>query len=257
MRRNIISTAVAVVLQAAFGFSANPTLEFDHAWIMVTAGAPERTALEKAGFKISPNVNHHEGQGTSSVTAEFQNSFLELMWPDPNVSVAPGREAAVEKFRQRMLWRSSGWCPIGIGLRRAVAADTTPMPFPTWTISLPWMPPGSGIEMLTARDDTKSPSLFIPPRSLEVNESANREKIRRGAAEASMFAHPNKLQRITAIRLVSPKTYKPVEAITYLEKAGVFELRPGQEWLLELTFDNGKKRETKDLRPDLPLIVHY
>jgi hypothetical protein len=42
---------------------------------------PERTALEHAGLKISPNVNRHDGQGTASVTAEFLNAYIELLWP--------------------------------------------------------------------------------------------------------------------------------------------------------------------------------
>ena len=83
-------------------------LEFDHVWIVVTRDAPERAALEKAGLKISPDVNRHDGQGTASVTADFQNSYIELMWPDPTVSVAPGAERGVEKFKNRMNWRTSG-----------------------------------------------------------------------------------------------------------------------------------------------------
>jgi hypothetical protein len=36
-----------------------------HAWIVVAPGAPERAALEKAGFRIAPTVNRHDGQGTA------------------------------------------------------------------------------------------------------------------------------------------------------------------------------------------------
>src|SRR6266446_489148 len=94
-------------------------LEFDHVWIVVTRDAPlERVALERAGFKISPNINRNDGQGTASVSAEFLNAYIELMWPDPTVSVSPGAERGVEKFKNRMNWRTSGWCPIGIALHR-------------------------------------------------------------------------------------------------------------------------------------------
>ena len=67
-----------------------------------------------------------------------------------------------------MNWRTSGWCPIGIGLHRSGPA--TPLPFPTWTIAPDWMPKGTAIEILTARDDTKSPSFFIEPPVLAVKE---------------------------------------------------------------------------------------
>ena len=62
---------------------AAPELEFDHVWIVVSRDAPERAALERAGFKISPNINRNDGQGTASVSAEFLNVYIELMWPDP------------------------------------------------------------------------------------------------------------------------------------------------------------------------------
>jgi hypothetical protein len=141
--------------------SAAAELEFDHVWIVVSRDAPERAALERAGFKISPKVNRNDGQGTASVSSEFLNAYIELMWPDPTVSVAQGAERGVEKFKNRMNWRTTGWCPIGIALHRTGPGAT--LPFPTWSIAPDWMPKGTAIEILTARDDTKSPSFFIEP----------------------------------------------------------------------------------------------
>jgi hypothetical protein len=101
-------------------------LEFDHVWIVVNRDAPERFALERAGFKISPNINRNDGQGTASGSAEFFNAYIELMWPDSTVPVAPGAERGVEKFKNRMNWRTSGWCPIGIALHRTGRSTTLP-----------------------------------------------------------------------------------------------------------------------------------
>jgi hypothetical protein len=247
-----------MVLVAISSSAADPTptpsptgpaakLEFDHVWIVVTRDAPERSALERAGLKISPELNHHDGQGTASISAEFQNSYLELMWPDPTVSVAPGAERGVEKFKNRMNWRTSGWSPIGIGLHRSGLA--TPLPFPTWTIAPDWMPKGTAIEILTARDDTKSPSFFIEPPELAVKEKS---KIDKTASD-----HPLGVERVTAIQIIRPKEYQQVAAFTYLEKAGIFKSTEGKEWAIEITFDTGRKAQTKDLRPDLPLVIRY
>jgi len=38
-------------------------LEFDHVWIVVTSDAPERTALERAGLKISTGLLDAKGNG--------------------------------------------------------------------------------------------------------------------------------------------------------------------------------------------------
>ena len=250
------ATSFVLIVLVACAHAATPNLKFDHVWIVVHPDAPERVALERAGLQISPNVNHHDGQGTSSITAEFQNSYLELMYPDPKVSVAPGREAVVEKFRNRMLWRTSAWCPIGIGLRRT-STDKDSFPFPTWTVNMPWMPAGSGIEILTARDDTKSPSIFVEPSSLSVDEAKNIAAIKMKSGDAAVFQHPLGVQRITAVRLVSPSNYRPAPAVLYLEKVGLVTVQSGDEWLLELVFDGGKTGSSKDLRPDLPLRLRY
>jgi hypothetical protein len=232
--------------------SASPAkLEFDHVWIVVSRDAPERTALERAGLKISPGLNRNDGQGTASVAAEFLNSYLELMWPDPTVSVAPGAERGVEKFKNRMNWRKTGWSPIGIALHRV--GPSTPFPFPTWTIAPDWMPKGTAIEILTARDDTKSPSLFIEPAELAVKAT-----VKANSNDSSKASdHPLGVERVTEIRLIRPKEYRPADAFNYLEQAGIFRSSEGTEWAVELTFDAGRKGQTKDLRPDLPLVLHY
>lgn len=244
-------TCVALFLWVSPAFAA-AELEFDHVWIVVTRAAPERAALERAGLKISPGVNRHDGQGTASMTADFQNSYIELMWPDPTVPVAPGAERGVEKFKNRMNWRTSGWCPIGIGLHRV--GTPSPLPFPTWTIAPDWMPKGTAIEILTARDDTKSPSFFIEPDALAMKEKG---KFDNNESNAGGLHHEIGVQRITEIRLVRPKGYQPVAAFTYLEKARIFQSSEGNEWAVEITFDGGRKSQTKDLRPDLPLVIHY
>lgn len=240
-------TATAAEPSATPSPTATETgLVFDHVWIVVTRDAPERSALERAGLKISPGVNRNDGQGTAAISVEFQNAYVELMWPDPTVSVAPGAERGVEKFKNRMNWRTSGWSPLGIALHRA--GSNTPLPFPTWTIAPDWMPKGTAIEILTARDDTKSPSFSIEPPELAVKEKAQ---------QARASDHAIGVKQITAISLVRPKEYQPSPAFTYLETAGIFKSKEGTEWAVEITFDGGRKAQSKDLRPDLPLIIRY
>jgi hypothetical protein len=253
MRPKVVFFA-AVVTATFMRMATSAELEFDHVWIVVTRDPPERAALERAGLKISPDVNRHDGQGTASITAEFLNAYLELMWPDPTVSVAPATARAVEKFNNRMNWRTSGWCPIGIGLHRSGPA--TALPFPTWTVAPDWMPKGTAIEILSARDDTKSPSFFIEPPVLSVKEEANR-KLPENDPKRVVFQHPIGVERVTALQIIRPKEYQPVAAFTYLETAGIFKSSEGKEWAIEITFDGGRKARAKDLRPDLPLIIHY
>jgi hypothetical protein len=243
--RIAILMALAAVNTAA---RVPPRIQFDHVWIMVSPNAPERAALERAGFQIAKDVNRHEGQGTASITVEFENSYLELMWPDSTVPVEPGLERAAEKFRQRMRWRTSGWCPIGVGLRRTTLSNDA-LPFPTWTWTAEWMPKGSVMEMLTPRDDTHSPALYLEPPGL----TNTGEQAKRG----SLYHHSIGSRRITAVRLISPKTYQPIASLKYLQAQHLLTVHQGDEWLLELTLDGGRQTKSRDLRPHLPLVVRY
>src|SRR5215471_1689334 len=251
-RRSLKSiTIFASTLLSVVGVSAAASgqqLAFDHVSIMVSPGAPERRALEQGGLQISPDVNRNEGQGTASIAVEFQNSYLELVWVDASVSVKPSLEVAAQKFRNRMAWRTSGWCPFGIASRRTTDQDLT-LPFPTWSWTADWMPKGAEMVMLTPREDTRSPALYIEPRALTDQDKQ--------AALAARFHHPLGVHRITSVRLASPKTYQPIAPLSHLRRERILRLDQGEQWLLDLSFDGGKKKKSKDLRPDLPLILRY
>jgi len=64
-RLGTLLLALAGILPASA--VAQSQIEFDHIWIVVSPNAPERVALERAGLQISPDVNHHDGQGTASI----------------------------------------------------------------------------------------------------------------------------------------------------------------------------------------------
>jgi len=248
--RKSLSIALAAFLVSVSGIASaprHPKLEFDHVWIVVSPNAPERAALERAGFQISPQVNRHDGQGTASIIVEFDNAFLELLWPDPTVAVVPGLERGAEKFRKRILWRTSGWCPLGFRFRRTGGSGEA-FPFPTWSVSAPWMGKSS-MEMLTPRDDTQSPSLSVSARDAT--------DMREQAARASLYRHPLGVHKITGVTLIAPKAYQPIPPLTFVQSEGAVNVAQGEEWAVELTFDGGKKKKSKDLRPDLPLVIHY
>jgi hypothetical protein len=230
-------------------------VELDHIWLVVSPGAPERVTLERAGFRVAPQVNRHEGQGTASVTVEFDNSFLELLWPDDSVRVSPGSEIAAYKFRRKMAWKTSGWSPIGIGLRRTLTSPDS-LPFPTWPITAQWMRPGEALAMLTPRADSLGPSVWVVPRSMAVSEDSVARAVRADSAQAWTHAHPIGVHRLTAVQVTAPtRGLTPVTQV--VNHLGAARFEPGEHWLLELTFDNGARHLTKDLRPGLPLVIRY
>jgi hypothetical protein len=234
--------------------AGSPPLALSHAWIVVTTGAPERRSLEKAGFRIAPTVNRHDGQGTASVTVELLNGFLELIYPDPTVPVSPAFQAGAEKFRLKSAWRESGYSPIGIVFDRT---DATPekFPFATWKISADWMEPGAFIEMLTPKELPKAVSLSISSHA-HTSESENATRAS-DPVRGQLFLHSNGARRLTGLRVVAPNANGFPPAASYLADRGLIKFDVGQKWLLDVTLDNGRQGISKNLEPDLPMIIHY
>src|SRR5258705_1748645 len=174
MRASRFAGLLVAATAAAFTAEA-PPLVLSHSWIVVTTGAPERSALEKAGFRIAPTVNRHEGQGTAAVMVDLLSGYLELIYPDPAVPVSPALQAGAAKFRLKSAWRETGYSPIGIVFDRT---PTTPerLPFATWRISPEWMEKGTFMEMMTPKEMPKAISLSISSHPASTRE---REKDRK------------------------------------------------------------------------------
>lgn len=233
----------------------SPPLVLSHAWIVVTTGAPQRTVLEKAGFRIAPNVNRHDGQGTASVTVEFLNGFLELMYPDPTVPVSSALKVGAEKFRMKSEWRQTGYSPIGIVFDRT-SATPEKFPFATWKISAEWMDKGTFIEMLTPREMPKAVSLSISSHAESTREREN-EILARDAVKGAMFLHPNGARRLTKFRVIAPNAESLPPSASYLAGHGLITFEIGKQWLLDVTLDEGKQGIQKNLEPELPLVIRY
>lgn len=250
---------VAAAPAAGDGAATSPphtkSLQVDHLMIHVSAGAPERAALERAGFRIAPEVQAHEGQGSASVMVELQNGFLELAWRDTNVSVAPGLGLVATRFRRMGEWRTSGWSPFGIGLRRAPGAPDS-LPFPTRAVRAQWMEPGIAIEIISASGDTLGPRLWVVPRSMAASGRPNSESERRRLSNRAAFLHPNGARTITAVKLMLPGGVS-APATQIVAQHSPVEFARGEGWLLEVTFDGGRKGTSRDLRPVLPLLCRF
>jgi Glyoxalase-like domain len=234
--------------------SSTRPLALSHAWIVVPTGAPQRTVLEKAGFRIAPTINRHDGQGTASVSVEFLNGFFELIYPDPTVPVSPASKVGAEKFRLKSEWRYTGYSPIGIVFDRTKATPEK-FSFSTWRVSADWMEKDTFIEMLTPREMPKALSLSIS--SHPQNPESENAKLARDPVKGAMFQHPNGARRLTAVRVVAPSAESLPPSTTYIASHGLLKFDVGDQWLLELTLDNGKQRVTKNFQPDLPLVIHY
>ena len=231
-----------------------PPLVLDHVIIFVAEGAPERAALEKAGFTIAPTVNRHDGSGTASITVEFLNGFLELLYRDHTVPVTPGRERVPDIFEGLSNWRTNGQSPFGLQLARTASAPAE-FPFPTVKVHSEWMQPGENLELLTPSDRPQQLRLTVPPQATDI---AANERLAADPVKGAMFRHPTGAQRITSVEIVAPRQDRLPEApAAYVEQAGAAKFTIGPAWRMILTLDGGRQGKSADLNPTLPLLVKY
>jgi hypothetical protein len=249
--RNRLSLFVVAML---IGNSASATaqtrlVELDHVYIVVSPGAvKEIEALRSAGFTVGTRVARHDGQGTASVSAMFENAYLELLWVDSTVAVRPGNEKTAEWFKGAAAWRSTGRSPIGIGLRR-VAGTTAALPVPVKRDSGEWMRPGEVIELLTPDSETLASDLFVVPPSMAVPSWIAQLRERR----PEWLRHERGGREITLARAHGRSAHRP-KAFALLEPTRV-EFVTGYGVLLELHIDGGRSDAVTDLRPLLPLVI--
>lgn len=152
-------------------------------------------------------------------------------------------------------WRETGYSPIGIVFDRTTGTPEH-LPFDTWRVSADWMEKGTFIEMMTPREMPQAVSLSISPHPAGTREGEH-EAMPRDPVQQAMFLHPNGARRLTGLRVVTPNPDRLPPAASYLARYRLVRFDTGSRWLLEVTLDNGKQGVTKDLEPDLPMVIHY
>ena len=214
------------------------SVELDHVFICCDIGAPEAALLVKGGLREGSS-NTHPGQGTANRRFSFANAYLELLW------VSDPAEAQTEAVLPTGLWehwsrRSSGPCPFGLVFRPG-ADSVAEAPFPTWSYGPAYLPSGFSIEV--GRDTALSePQLFYLPFAR-----------RRDPSGREPTAHAAGIDRITRVSVSTLSQDEPSETLLLALAPGLFTIRRGPAYLLELGFD-GKRGASLDLRPDLPLL---
>jgi len=253
MKPTVLAFALLAALIPPQTPTADSPVELDHVFLWVTPGAPERAALERLGFRISPVINRHDGQGTASCTVEFVNGFLELIWPDS--SVAAANPAVTARFVKRMEWGATGFSPVGVGLRpTAIGRDS--LPFPTWPLVSDWLPKGSAILRMTPLTDSLGAMLFLSPAALVTPPDSNLAWLIRRDARGEALRHPNGCRTITGLRVIAPERGLN-DATTRLDRWNVAKFARGEAWCVELTLDRARLGKVADLRPTLPLVLKY
>lgn len=235
----------AFVLSAAgpAGSSAQ-SVAVDHVFVFVSADAPEGRVLEDAGFVIMPDTSRHVGQGTASLSVMFENAYLELIWVDDAEEFAAVGLGMPERRADPV------GSPFGLGLKQTGIAGE--IPFATDPYESEWMGDMDPIRMARWAGSVAEPLIFVVPEALRWDRALAQEP-----TLARFADHDLELSRLTSVRLVGPGVTTASGALGALVDAGVVQVEEGDRHTAHLTFDGGTRGETLDLRPTLPVVLHY
>lgn len=221
-----------------------PAVEIDHVFVMTAFAAPEARRLADLGLREGSS-RRHPGQGTSNRRFFFANAMLELVWVDDIADATCGPAAGL-CLAERWAQRSCSASPFGIGLRPARGQPRV-APFPAWD----YLPPYSPLVMPVAQSSRQigEPLLFFIPFHWRMDELP--------AAEREPIEHPLGVRELTSVRVHVQKMSTPSLSMQRVVATGALQIEAGTESLMELGFDDGRRGGRADLRPILPLVLHW
>lgn len=219
------------------------SLELDHVFVLVSAGAPEAERLVEFGLlEGEPNV--HPGQGTANRRFFFRHGMLELLYVRDEAE-ARAKEVAPLRLWERWSGRQSGASPFGICFRTARAVKPE-LPFPHWRYRPPFLH-RQRFEVAESSSRVEEPLLFHIPFATRLD--------RHLAERAQPTDHPAGLGAITSVRVSVPPGHQPSPSLRGAGAAGLLSTFESPEPLLELSFDGAAANRAHDLRPQMPLIL--
>jgi hypothetical protein len=247
-RRSPRTLFVLLNLFATQVLAQRPILELDHFYIVVQPPAAHTAdALRRAGIVVDTTIAHHDGQGTASVAAFFENAYLELLWVDSATPVDSAHRADLAAFRRAANWRESGASPFGLGLHflSGTAADLST---PARREAAPHLGADMFYLLLRQPEESQAADIFVMPPTAAVTRWLDRFRGRR----PNLFAHPLGAHRITRVLLHGSPGNRPRALDLDLGSLG-FESAPTQYAIIE--FDGARLGREWDLRPALPLVL--
>jgi len=214
-------------------------LELDHFFILVEPEAKVASLLVELGLEESFS-RLHKGQGTSNRCFSFTNSKLELLWLRDEQEANNGPANGL-RFPERSTNKEAS--PFGLILNRKVASDLE-MPFDGWSYQPDYFPAPMAFHVGNNSENLIEPlCIYIPfmePVDREVEEG--------------------KFKSIRHVHLHVPSESFSEELLIANQVDG-FSIESGEEHLMEVTFTGANNGNacglSEDLRPDLPLIIHW
>ncbi len=212
------------------------TIELHHFFIITDPGAPQADLLSGIGL-IEGTRNDHPGQGTANRRFFLSNATLELLYVRNANEAANGRGSRL-RFAERAVDPKAS--PFGLIVR--ATAGTTDAPFPGWRYCPEYFQADQCFHVGENSDLLEEPLCIAMPLGLPLSKSQSQPR--------------NPLKTLTEVRISIPVVRPSVtlEAIAECER---ISLRLNEPHRMELVFNEEKEGQSKDMTPELPLLVRW
>lgn len=215
-------------------------MKIDHLLMFVGGSGEEVSELEAMGL-LSGRKVRHQGQGTRNTCFAFDNTYLELVWHDPEFAIT-SELVAKTALPKRCHWWKNAYCPFGIAV--CLEAQQVTAPFEVWEYRPPYAPEQAAIWMSEASGDAAQPLLFVMP---EVPWDSNHK------AQSSLG-----MNRLTQCTITLPENHRPSTAALSLDKKGLIKVEMGCGYYMTLEIDHGRQGQSYRCKhPRLPLTFNW
>jgi hypothetical protein len=225
------------------------TWALDHVFFATSEPASVEAALAAFGLDFSVR-RVHEGQGTANACAPFENAFFEIVRVHDLVEL---RSEAVRPLGldERIRWRETGACPFGLAFRvDDPGGDRGAWPFETWVYEPADLPPGMSIPIATAPGRLAEPLVFVSHRPKIAGAwpyTPGQSPLQKGARRT-----------LTGVAVQGPWSASPTSpAVRWFLDQGLFEIKHGPSYALELEWDGGREQRCETVQADVPIIARW
>jgi hypothetical protein len=220
-------------------------MELDHIYICTDKNAPAADALVDFGLtEGSPNV--HPGQGTACRRFFFHNFMLELLFCE-NIEEITGENVKPLLLYEKCVLRGDGISPFGMGFRKTNETDNI-APFPAFAYRPVYLPDPLRLQVAADTKNTE-PMYFYLFFALRQDSPENKKP--------EPMTHRIPLRELTAATVFAKQQTPVSGAAQIINRTTNVEIKPADENLLTLRFDNKAQGKQKDFRPGLPLVIQW
>jgi hypothetical protein len=211
-------------------------MDLDHVFVLTDPGARHADRLTDIGLLEGP-PNDHPGQGTSNRRFFLANSAIELLYVRDAYEANNGTGG-----RLRFLDRTTSDNASPFGLITRVVSGSSGDDFPGWNYCPDYFQKNQCFRVGENSDLFEEPLCISLPRNLP------------GSSVIPQPGNPGWI--LTALEISVPVT-ESSSTLRFFAKCKGVSLRLNEPHLLKLVINEGKGGRSKNMLPDLPLVIFW